>query len=638
MFAYRLRRQVPMTVLTSHRPTDQGRLLVATIGAIGIVYGDLGTSPLYSIRETFVNEHHTLSPDRANVLGAMSIILWTLVLIVGIKYVVLVMRADNHGEGGILALTALVRGPDAPARRTPMLVLLGLFGTALLIGDGMITPAISVLSAVEGAELIDEGFHDWVVPISLMILVALFAIQRFGTDIVGRVFGPVMLVWFATIALLGAVSLMRTPEIVQAINPWHAFRYFERNGTKAFLSMGSLFLVVTGGEALYADMGHFGRRPIRVGWFTVVMPALLLCYLGIGALLLRDESAIESPFFRLAPTAIRLPIVVLATLATVVASQALISGVFSITLQAIKLGFLPRARILNTSPGAAGQIYIPVVNWLLMAACLGLVLAFRSSGALAAAFGLSVTGTMFATTVIFAAYVHRHWHWHPIALWSLTAVLLTIEGAFLAANLFKVPDGGWFPLVVGIAMFTVLTTWKTGKRLVYQRSSASRLTVAQYATSLATSSSVVRVPGTAVHLYSRPHLVPSSLLDAVRATGALATDVYVVSVETADTPTVPPARRETAVVHPGGIHEVTLRYGFMERTPVAADLATHCGVDPESAMYFLGRESVRTTDRPGMTPWRERLFAAMHRNAADVGSWFELPPGRVIEVGSRIEL
>ena len=407
----------PPTTPTAHNGVRHEVGVVSlALGALGIVYGDLGTSPLYSIREAFVNEHHRLAVDRVNVLGAMSIVVWTLLIIITVKYVLLVMRADNHGEGGILALTAIATSGATsehrrPARRrmTPPLVMLGLFGTALLFGDGMITPAISVLSAVEGAELIDPGFKSAVVPVSVVILIALFAIQRFGTGLVGKVFGPVMLGWFVMMAVFGVVSLARTPEVLHAVNPANAVRYFQTNTTKGFLSMGSLFLVVTGGEALYADMGHFGRRPITLGWNAVVLPSLMLTYLGIGALLLRQPDAIESPFFRLAPTAIRLPVVIIATAATIIASQALISGVFSITYQAIQLGYAPRSKIVYTSPSTRGQIYIPVINWALMFACVGLVLAFRSSAALAAAFGLSVTGTMFFTTILSAVYAQRTW-------------------------------------------------------------------------------------------------------------------------------------------------------------------------------------------------------------------------------------
>ena len=627
-----------------HTSAHPGGTVALAVGALGIVYGDLGTSPLYSIREAFVNEHHALAVDEVNVLGAMSIVLWTLVVIIAVKYVLLVMRADNHGEGGILALTALVTaGPGDPERRrraSRPLVILGLFGTALLFGDGMITPAISVLSAVEGGELVTSSLHRWVVPLSIVILVGLFAIQRFGTGTVGKVFGPVMIAWFGTMAVLGVWSIARSPEVFAAVNPVHAVRYFTTNTTKAFLSMGSLFLVVTGGEALYADMGHFGRRPISFGFYLVVLPALLTTYLGIGGLLLRDPSAIESPFFLLAPDALQLPLVVLATAATIIASQALISGVFSLTYQGIQLGYIPRMRVVNTSPSARGQIYLPFVNWCLMIACVSLVLSFGSSAALAAAFGLSVTGTMFITTVLFAVYAARHWSWPPALVWSLAVVIMVVEGSFLVANAFKIPEGGWFPLVVGLVVFTLLTTWKTGRMLVSARLRADRMTLDRLASSLssATTNPTTRTPGTAVYLFSQRGLVPPSLLANMRANGSLHAAVYVVSVVTGDTPTVLPARRIDLVDHGAGLHEVVLHYGFMERTPVAVDLQLHAAIDPDRTYYFLGRESVMATEREGMAIWRERLFALMNRNAADVASYFELPIDRVIEVGSRVDL
>jgi KUP system potassium uptake protein len=614
------------------------------LGALGIVYGDLGTSPLYSIREAFENEHHRLAVDRVNVLGAISIIVWTLIIIIAVKYVALVMRADNHGEGGILALTALVTSgndaDDTRRRSNRPLVILGLFGTALLFGDGMITPAISVLSAVEGAELVRPGLHSFVVPISLVILVGLFAIQRFGTGSVGKVFGPVMLTWFAVMALLGVWSISRTPDILASVNPVHAVRYFTTNSTKAFLSMGSLFLVVTGGEALYADMGHFGRKPITLGWFSLVMPALLITYLGIGALLLRDPAAIESPFFLLAPDSLRLPMVLLATAATIIASQALISGVFSITYQAMQLGYSPRTKVVNTSSASKGQIYLPFVNWCLMLACLGLVVAFGSSAAMAAAFGLSVTGTMFITTILFAAYAQMHWGWSRLAVWTVAGLILIIEGAFLLANMFKIPEGGWFPLVVGAAIFTMLTTWKTGRSLVHARLRVSRTTLERFASNICAQpeSALRRVDGTAVYFFSQRGLVPPSMVANMGANGSLHTSVVVVTVVTDDRPVVLPARRLERVAHQGGLTEVVLHYGFMERTPVARDLELHLSIDPVCSYYFLGRETVQSSDRDGMARWREHLFALMNRNAADVGAYFELPPERTIEIGSRIDI
>ncbi|QXC59897.1 potassium transporter Kup [Aquihabitans sp. G128] len=627
-----------------HGHASQGSIVALAVGALGVVFGDLGTSPLYAIRETFESHHHRLAVDEVNVLGAISIALWTLVVIIAVKYVLLVMRADNHGEGGILALTALVSPAGstdrrAPVARTGALVLLGLFGTALLFGDGMITPAISVLSAVEGVKVVQPDLESWVLPAAIAIIVGLFAIQRFGTGLVGKVFGPVMVLWFGTMAVLGTASMLRNPEILQAFNPVHGVRYFTTNTTKGFLSMGSLFLVVTGGEALYADMGHFGRRPIKVSWFSMVLPSLVLVYLGIGALLLRDPHAIESPFFLLAPEGLRIPLVVLATLATVIASQALISGVFSITVQAVQLGYAPRVRIVNTSSKAQGQIYVPGINWLLMVACIGLIVGFGSSARLAAAFGLSVTGTMFITTILFAVYAERHFGWNRVLVWTAAGLILVVEGAFLAANLFKIPDGGWFPLVVGVVVLTVLTTWKTGRRLVHERlRSGTPLETFVAGLARGRSKSVVRVDGTAVFLYSDPGSTPPALLAHVRSSGALHRDVYVVAVETASSPMVPASQRESVTDVGGGVRQVTLRYGFMEEVQVATDLESHLRIEPARTDYFLGRETIRSTDRPGMARWREHLFAVLARNASDVAAHYHLPDDRVVEIGQRLEL
>jgi KUP system potassium uptake protein len=626
----------------SHAPS--AGLVPLVVGSIGIVYGDLGTSPLYAIREAFVGPGHRLAVDSVNVTGAVSIIVWTLAIIIAFKYVWLVLRADNDGEGGILSLTALVapRETSATARRTRtgILLLLGLFGTALLFGDGMITPAISVLSAVEGLEVVSTGLDGVVVPLAVVILIALFSIQRFGTGTVGRLFGPVMIVWFVVMAVLGAVNLARTPEILQAFNPAHAVRYFTTNKFKGFLSMGSLFLVVTGGEALYADMGHFGRLPIQVGWYTVVMPSLLLTYLGIGALLLRNPESIESPFFHLAPSGLRIPLVALATIATVIASQALISGVFSLTRQAVQLGYAPLTRIVNTSATAKGQIYVPLINWGLMLACVGLVVGFGSSARLAAAFGLSVTGTMFITTILFAVYARRHWGWGLWLVALMTGVVSIVEGAFLLANVFKIPHGGWFPLVVGVAILTLFTTWKTGRALVSERIQDDRPSLATFVQELAAAPAgeVTRVPGTAVFMHRNVGVTPPGVAALVRSVGALHEEVYVVSVAGADAPRVRPERRAKSKDLGHGIHQVELCYGFMESTPVADDLAAHLELDPGSTDYFLGRETVRPTDRPGMARWREVLYALMVRNATDAATYFRLPDDRVIEIGRRVDI
>jgi KUP system potassium uptake protein len=625
----------------------RGGASALVVGALGVVYGDLGTSPLYSIREAFESPSHRLEVDRLNVFGAISIIVWTLTLIVAVKYVLLVLRADNNGEGGILVLTALVSGrpsngrPDGGSKPSRIgvsgLVFLGLFGTALLFGDGMITPAISVLSAVEGVTLIRPGLRSVVVPISVLILVILFVIQRFGTGRVGRIFGPIMVLWFGVLTVLGVVSVVRTPEILSAANPVHAARYFADNGVKGFLSMGSLFLVVTGGEALYADMGHFGRRPIRQGWFVIVMPALFATYFGIGALLLREPQAIRSPFFLLAPSPLRLPLIVLATAATVIASQALISGVFSLTSQAVRLGYAPRTNIVYTSSTARGQIYVPVVNWGLMIACVGLVVAFGSSARLAAAFGLSVTGTMFITTILFAVHSRKNLGWNPIAIALLAGVVLFVEGAFLAANAFKFVDGGWFPLAVGVLVVLLFTTWKAGRSLVAAQIAATRTPLSTYVAGLEPGR-VVRVPGIAVFLYSQRLTTPPSLAALVRTTRALHDVVYVVRITVDETPRVDPSQRVVCVPVGNGVFSVTIHYGFMDETTVAADLEKQLEITPASTDYILGRESIIATGRPGMARWREVLYSLMVRNASDVATSFHLPTERVFEVGTRVEI
>jgi KUP system potassium uptake protein len=479
-----------------------------------------------------------------------------------------------------------------------------------------------------------------VVPLAVVILIALFSIQRFGTGTVGRLFGPVMIVWFVVMAVLGTVSLVRTPEIVQAFNPANAVRYFTTNRFKGFLSMGSLFLVVTGGEALYADMGHFGRRPIQIGWYIIVMPSLLLTYLGIGALLLREPDAIESPFFLLAPKGLQIPLVVLATAATVIASQALISGVFSLTRQAVQLGYAPLTRIVNTSPTARGQIYVPLINWGLMIACVGLVVGFGSSARLAAAFGLSVTGTMFITTILFAVYARRRWGWGVWLIALVTGVISIVEAAFLLANVFKIPHGGWFPLVVGVVILTLFTTWKTGRALVSARIQSDRRPLADFVREVATAPSeeVARVPGTAVFMHRNAGVTPPGMAALVRAVGALHEEVFVVSVAGAESPRVVAAGRVKTTDLGNGFHQVELCYGFMEATPVADDLAAQLRLEPESTDYFLGRETVRPTDRPGMARWREVLYALMVRNATDAATYFDLPEDRVIEIGLRVEI
>ena len=619
-------------------------MLPLTVGALGVVYGDIGTSPLYAVRESFEGAGHELPVNADNVLGILSLIFWSLLIIITVKYLAFVMRADRDGEGGILALTGLIspRGNGVRGARA-VLILIGLFGTALLYGDGMITPAISVLAAVEGTEVATPAFEDFVIPIAVAILIALFWIQRRGTATIGKVFGPVMLVWFGTLAGLGLIHILDEPGVFRAINPVYAVELFAHEGWHAFLALGSVFLVVTGGEALYADMGHFGRRPIQAGWFTLVLPALLLNYFGQGALLLGDPEAIHHPFYNLVPDAFVLPLVVLATMATVIASQALISGVFSLTMQAVQMGYVPRVRIAHTSPTAFGQIYIPAVNWGLMISCIALVIGFRTSTALAAAYGVAVTATMVITSVLFFIVLRERFGWSKITAAGLIALFLPVELGFFGANLFKIPAGGWFPLVVGALVFTLLTTWRTGRTIVGDRIRQGELPLDTYIESLMSGREPpTRVPGTAVYLFSRPAAAPPAMIANMRHNDVLHQQVIVLAVVTDDEARVLPARRSEVHEVGHGVLQVTLHYGFMEDPDVQLGLcegqASRLGIDPTTAAYFLGSESLVVTKRPGMARWRERLFAAVSRNATNAATFFNLPADRTVTLGQQVEL
>ncbi len=613
-----------------------------TLGALGIVFGDIGTSPLYALRETFNGHGHEIAVNSDNVLGVLSLILWSLVLIISIKYLLFVMRADNGGEGGILALTSLVRPSERRGGRW-VLILLGLFGTALLYGDGVITPAISVLAAVEGTGEVTESLEGYAVPIALVILVALFAIQRRGTSAIGRLFGPIMILWFATLAILGVVHLLDEPGVLRAINPLYGFRFFADNGFDSFLALGSVFLVVTGGEALYADMGHFGRVPISRGWFMVALPALTLNYFGQGALLLGEPSAIESPFYRMAPTWGLVPLVVLATCATVIASQALISGVFSLTMQAIQLGYAPRHKIAHTSEASFGQIYIPVVNWALMAACVAVVIGFGSSTNLAAAYGVAVTSTMVITTMLLYVILRERFGWSAARAGALCAAFGVIDVAFFSANILKIPAGGWFPLVIAGGVFTMMTTWRTGRRLVGERIRRGQVTLPAFFAELERAPVPPQVvPGTAVYLFSTPDVAPSAMLSNVRHNNVLHRQTVILSITTLETPRVPPAERAEVKQLVEGVHQVLLRYGFMEQPDVVVGLtegeAASLAIDPATASFFLGAESLVVTKRHGMALWREHLFALLSRNAAPAVRSFGLPPERTVTLGEQVLL
>jgi KUP system potassium uptake protein len=634
----------PTTVTQAH-PSSR-RVLPLALTALGIVYGDIGTSPLYALRECFFGSH-SVPPTHDNVLGVLSLIIYSLLLVISVKYVAIVMRADNQGEGGVLALTALVpgRGGDrgGPAKLAvgrPVLVALGIFGTALLYGDGMITPAISVLGAIEGLEVATPLLRPYVVPVTVVILVALFLIQKYGTHRVGGLFGPIMILWFVTIAALGTVWIVRAPSVLGAVDPSHAFRFFRDNGLTGFAVLGAVFLVVTGGEALYADMGHFGKYPIRVAWFALVLPSLVLNYLGQGALLLVDAS-VDHPFFLLAPSWALLPLVGLATAAAIIASQALISGSFSITRQAIQLGLAPRLEVEHTSAREMGQIYVPQVNWALMFATVFIVIGFGSSTALAAAYGIAVTLTMVITVLLLYVVMTERWRWPRPAATGVMLVFLTIDLAFFGANALKILQGGWVTLAVAALIFTLMTTWKTGRRLVAERLTARAVPLEAFIANVI-SSQPVRVPGTAVFMTAQPTGTPPALAHNLRYNKVLHEHVIVLAVTTAQKPHVAPADRVSIEALGHDLFNVRVQYGFMEDPDVPDALAQAQAqgltVDTDDVTFFLGRETIIVTRRKGMAIWREKLFVLMARNAVRATAFFRLPPERVVELGVQVEM
>ncbi len=607
------------------------------VAALGVVFGDIGTSPLYALRECFA---HGLAPSAANVLGVLSITVWAIILVVAGKYMGLVLRADNRGEGGVMALMALAqRQTGGSPRLARVVTAMGLVGAALFFGDAMITPSISVLSAVEGIEVALPGLSDWIIPISCVILIALFSIQSRGTARMGALFGPIMVVWFVTLAVLGAVHIAAEPRILWAFSPRHGILLMINEPVLGFLLLGAVVLVLTGAEACYADMGHFNRRSIRIAWFTVAMPALLLNYLGQGALVLSDPRTLDNPFYRLAPDWAVIPLVVLASVATIIASQAVISGAYSIVRQASLLRYWPRLMVLHTSRHDAGQIYLPSVNWELLGAVLILVLGFRSSSNLASAYGLAVTGTMLVTTCLVAVVARRQWGW-PLWLCAAFAVpLLALDLLFLGSNLLKIPTGGWLPLVTAILFVAVMTTWRKGKKIVATRMRHEVMALEDFVA--ARGGCEQRVPGTAIFLASIPEVVPPALAHNLSHNGVLHERNLVVQVVSE---TVSHVRKEQryAVDHLGhGFYRVKLRFGFMEDFDVPGTLQRVCPellANSPRVSYFVGRETVRATRSPGMAVWRERLFVALNRNAADASNFFNLPPDRVVEIGVRVEL
>jgi KUP system potassium uptake protein len=614
---------------------------ILSLTALGVVFGDIGTSPIYALRESF-HPSHGLAPTHDNTLGVLSLIFWSLILVISIKYLTLVLRADNRGEGGIIALTALIAPPSERALgRRKKLALLGLFGAALLYGDSMITPAISVLSAIEGLEVVTPVLQPYVIPITIGILVGLFLFQKRGTAGVGVVFGPVTFIWFVTLALLGIVHIWQNPAVLSALSPHHALSFFGRNGFAGLLVLGSVFLVVTGGEALYADMGHFGAGPIRFTWTTLVLPALSLNYFGQGALILANPAAVEQPFFLMVPPWALMPLVALATAATVIASQAVISGAFSLTRQAVQLGYLPRMRVEHTSKEQVGQIFMPAVNWALMFACVGLVLGFRSSGRLAAAYGVAVTTDMVFTTILFAVVAYMRWRWPTWIVLSMTGALLVIDLAFWTGNLPKIPHGGWFPLLVAALMFTVMTTWKKGREILASRFAHERIPVLDFLESIK-DHPPQRVPGSAIFMNGNPAGIPRALLHNLKHNRILHERVLLMTVETEEIPHVPEDHRILVEELGQGFFSVVAIYGFDEDPDVPAVLKElelpGYRYNPLDTTFFMGHRTFVIPKKPSMARWRSQLFDRMSRNAERASAFFRIPVNRVVEVGAQIEL
>ena len=629
----------------SHAHPHKAGTSALVLGATGVVFGDIGTSPIYAFRETFAG-HHPITPDPLHIKGVLSLVFWSMMIVVTFKYVFTIMKADNKGEGGSLALLALINRQTAGAKWTAPFVMLGVFATALFYGDSMITPAMSILSAAEGLKYVNEGFSAWILPIAVVIIGALFAFQSRGTAKVGAWFGPIMLVYFATLAGLGLMHLTKMPSIIlDVLNPMNAFYFFYIDGFRAFVAMGTVVLAVTGAEALYADMGHFGRRPIKFSWLFFVLPALMLNYMGQGAMILsmspeEAQAAIRDPFFLMVPELISTPVIFLTIMAAVIASQAVISGAFSLTQQAIQLGFMPRLSILHTSEKAAGQIYIPAINWGLAVMVLLLVLFFRSSSNLAAAYGIAVTGAMFIDTCLIAVVLLSLWKWPKWKALPILALFFIVDFAYLGANLLKVPSGGWVPLVIGLVIFTLLTTWSRGRALMRERMAESTMPMDIFIKSAA--NSATRVPGTAIFMASAASGVPSALLHNIKHNRILHERVIILTVQIEDVPYVVSSDRIICKDLGEGFYRVKMRFGFLEETnvPATLDLVDLCGpkFDMMHTSFFLSRQTLIASKIPGMAIWREKIFSWMLRNAANAMEFFKLPSNRVVELGSQVEI
>ena len=615
-------------------------LAIVTVAALGIVYGDIGTSPLYSVRECFSGPH-AIKPTTDNVLGVLSLIFWALIIVISLKYLVLIMKADNEGEGGILALMELVRFSKKKGITVMIIVSIGLFGAALLYGDGIITPAISVLSAMEGLNIATSFFEPYIIPLTILILFGLFMFQKRGTASVGKIFGPIMMFWFLVIGTLGMISVLKNPSVIQAINPYYAFNFFRNNSFLGFLTLGLVFLVVTGGEALYADMGHFGRKAIRIAWFTIVLPSLLLNYFGQGALILRNPQAIENPFFYLAPSWALYPLVILATCATVIASQAVISGAFSLTLQAIQLGYLPRMKILHTSQIERGQIYIPGINWALFIATVALVLNFKTSSNLAAAYGIAVTTTMVITTILAYVAMRRLWHWSlPVAI-LVTLFFITIDVSFWGANLLKVAQGGWVPLVIGMSIYIMMTTWNWGRKLLLKKLQEETQPIENFIMEFL-SIRLMTIQGTAIYLSSNPNGTPPALVHNLKHNKILHKQVIILTIMFEKIPRINLEENIEITSPTEGFYKVVARYGFMDVANVMdiIEILNKNGlkIKMDYTTFFLGRERLSIKHKSGLLSWRKRLFITMSYNSQRANEFFNIPANRVFEIGTQVEL
>ncbi|MSO77498.1 MAG: potassium transporter Kup [Alphaproteobacteria bacterium] len=624
---------------TAGAPADE-RMRALVLGALGVVFGDIGTSPLYALRECFGPASH-IPPTADNVLGILSLMFWALTIVISGKYVLVVMRADNRGEGGILSLLALTLRAARTAGQRAAIAVIGLIGAALFYGDSVITPAISVLSAVEGLQIATPVFATYVVPLALMILIALFLLQKGGTERVGALFGPIMVVWFVTLAVLGIWNIAGNAAVLGAIDPRHAIDFFRRNEWIGFLVLGSVVLVVTGGEALYADMGHFGRAPIRRAWFALVLPGLVLNYFGQGALILSDPEAVRNPFYLMVPDWGLYPLVLLSTMAAVIASQAVITGAFSVTQQAIQLGFVPRLTVTHTSESERGQIYMPPVNWALLAAVVALVIGFGSSSELAAAYGIAVTAAMTMDTLLALVVAIRLWGVKPLLALPFFVVFLAVDLSFLGANAVKIPEGGWFPLLMAGGLFVLMATWRRGREILAERLAEGQISLSSFL-SRVREGHPPRVPGTAVFLTQNRTGVPNAMLHNLKHNKVLHERVVLLTVETADVPRVPAAEHINIEAREKNFYRVILRYGFFESPDVPRSLV-RCAplglaINMMDTSFFLGRETLLASDKPGMARWRETLFIAMSQNAARAMDFFRIPTNRVVELGTQVEI